>query len=246
MKIIINGATGHMGQKLMEAVARSEHEAAALVDPKLVVDPSLSMYSSIADFDGDADVIIDFSHHSAAIPLLEYAKSRKIPVVFATTGHTDEEKNAIYAAGGAIPIFFAANMSLGVAVTIKLAKAAAAAFPDADIEIVETHHNRKLDAPSGTALSIFEAIKGVRGDAVPAFGREGQKKREKNEIGIHSLRMGNIVGIHEILISTGSETITIKHEAHDRALFADGAIAAAEFLVTRCAAGIYTMEDLTS
>ncbi len=246
MKIIINGATGHMGQKLMEAVARSEHEAAALVDTKLVADPSLSMYSSIADFDGDADVIIDFSHHSAAIPLLEYAKSRNIPVVLATTGQTDEEKKAIYAAGGEIPIFFAANMSLGVAVTIKLAKAAAAAFPDADIEIVETHHNRKLDAPSGTALSIFDAIKGVRGDAVPVFGREGQKKREKNEIGVHSLRMGNIVGIHEILISTGSETITIKHEAHDRALFADGALAAAEFLVTRGAAGIYTMEDLTS
>ncbi|MCD7747889.1 MAG: 4-hydroxy-tetrahydrodipicolinate reductase [Firmicutes bacterium] len=246
MKIIINGATGHMGQKLMEAVARSEHEAAALVDPKLVADPSLSMYSSIADFDGDADVIIDFSHHSAAIQLLEYAKSRKIPVVLATTGQTDEEKKAIYDAGGEIPIFFAANMSLGVAVTIKLAKAAAAAFPGADIEIVETHHNRKLDAPSGTALSIFEAIKGVRGDAVPVFGREGQKKREKNEIGVHSLRMGNIVGIHEILISTGSETITIKHEAHDRALFADGALAAAEFLVTRGAAGIYTMEDLTS
>ncbi|MCD8311457.1 MAG: 4-hydroxy-tetrahydrodipicolinate reductase [Firmicutes bacterium] len=246
MKIIINGATGHMGQKLMEAVARSEHEAAALVDPKLVADSSLSMYSSIADFDGDADVIIDFSHHSAAIRLLEYAKSRKIPVVLATTGQTDEEKKAIYAAGGEIPIFFAANMSLGVAVTIKLAKAAAAAFPDADIEIVETHHNRKLDAPSGTALSIFEAIKGVRGDAVPVFGREGQKKREKNEIGVHSLRMGNIVGMHEILISTGSETITIKHEAHDRALFADGALAAAEFLVTRGAAGIYTMEDLTS
>ncbi len=245
MKIIINGATGHMGRILTETVGASEHTIAALVDPKLTGDSSLSRYSDINDFTGEADVRIDFSHHTAAPALLEYAKSRGIPVVLATTGHTDEEVAIIHEAGKVIPIFFAANMSLGIAVTIKLAKTAAAAFPDADIEIVEVHHNRKLDAPSGTALSIFEAIKSVRQEAVAVFGRGGQKKRERDEIGVHALRMGNIVGTHEVLISAANETISIKHEAHDRSLFADGAIVAAEYLVLQ-GAGIYNMQDLTN
>ena len=116
-------------------------------------------------------------------------------------------------------------------------------FPDADVEIIETHHNRKLDAPSGTAKMLFEAVKEVRADAYANQGRSGLCKREKNEVGINSIRTGNIVGIHEVIIGTNSEQITLKHEAYDRALFADGAIKAAEFMCGK-SAGLYTMKEL--
>ena len=162
--------------------------------------------------------------------------------MIATTGHTEEEKELIRRASSTIPVFYSANMSVGVAVICRLAKQAAAAFPEADVEIVETHHHRKMDAPSGTALMLAEGIREVRPDSVITTGRSGQGKREANEIGIQSVRLGNVVGIHEIMISTGNETITIKHEASDRALFADGAAVAAEYLICK-SAGLYNMND---
>ena len=149
----------------------------------------------------------------------------------------------IEAAAKKIPLFFASNMSIGIAVLIRMAKQAAKAFPDADIEIVETHHNRKLDVPSGTALTIGKALQTVRPDAVLNIGRHENGKREKREIDILSLRMGNIAGIHEIHICTQTQTLTLKHEAHDRKLFAEGAVDAARFLQGKCA-GLYDMEDL--
>jgi hypothetical protein len=163
--------------------------------------------------------------------------------VLRTTGQDDSEKAEIKAAAEKIPVFFSANMSLGVATLVNLAKQTAALFPNADIEIVEQHHNRKLDAPSGTALMIAEALCEVRPDAEIVEGRAGQHKREKNEIGIHALRMANIVGIHEVYVTSDSEQIMLKHTAFDRALFADGAIKAAEFLVGK-EAGIYTMKNI--
>ena len=142
-----------------------------------------------------------------------------------------------------MPIFFAANYSIGISILIDLAKNVAKNMKDADIEIVETHHNRKLDAPSGTALKIAEGIKEVRPDANFVFGRNGNKKREKNDIGINSIRIGNVVGIHEVIVSTNNESITLKHEAYTRALFAEGAVRAAKFMDGK-PAGMYNMKDM--
>lgn len=238
MKIILNGAAGRMGKESEKLIAN---------DPELELTAKIDKFGgegyleSITDYTGDADMIVDFSHHSAAGELCAYAVKRGLPLMIATTGQTDEEIEIIKAAAKEIPVFHSANMSLGVALTASLAKKAAEGMPDADIEIVETHHNRKLDAPSGTAKMLAEAIKEVRTKAKSVFARSG--KREKDEIGITSVRRGNIVGIHEILISTDNETITIKHEAHSRALFADGAVAAAKFLCGK-SAGLYTMNDM--
>ena len=150
---------------------------------------------------------------------------------------------AIEAAAAEIPVFFASNYSLGIAVLADIACRATAMFPDADIEIVEMHHNQKLDVPSGTALTLASSIASVRPGAELVIGRHENGKREKKQIGIHSLRLGNLSGTHEILIATGSEVLTLRHEARDRTLFADGAMQAAHFLVGK-PAGLYTMQDL--
>ena len=142
-----------------------------------------------------------------------------------------------------IPVFFAANYSLGVAVTSKLIKDAVTYMEGADIEIIETHHNRKVDAPSGTALMLANSVIEARPELKIKCGRNGYSKREENEIGIQSIRMGNVVGIHEVMVNTGSETITIRHEAHARSLFANGAITAAEFLIKQ-QPGLYDMKSL--
>ena len=187
--------------------------------------------------------MIDFSHHSATEGLLAFVKKNHLPLVLATTGQTDEERAAILAASAEIPLFFASNYSLGVALLVELAKKAAAAMPDAEIEIIEMHHDRKIDAPSGTALTLAKALQEVRPGAEITCGRSGNAKRSKSEIGIQSVRMGNIVGVHEVMIGTNNQTITLKHEAHSRALFAEGALAAAEFLVGK-PAGLYDMNSL--
>ena len=160
-----------------------------------------------------------------------------------TTGHTSEEKDLIVESARQIPVFYSGNMSLGIAVLCRLAKQAAAFFPDADIEIVEVHHNRKVDAPSGTALMLFDATKTVREDASAHCGRGGEGKREKNEIGISSLRMGNVVGIHEVHIVTPSQSLTLRHEAITRSMLAEGGVDAARFVCGK-APGLYTMTKL--
>lgn len=241
MKVILNGAAGRMGaevRRMLEAGA-GELTLVAAVDASGAADtlPSLDAYT------GEADLIIDFSHRSATQALTEYAVRRRLPIVLATTGQSEAETEMIRAASAEIPIFFSANMSVGIAALIRAAKAVSALYPDADIEIVEKHHNRKLDAPSGTALMIARALAGVRKAASLIYGRGGQKKRERDEIGIHAVRMGNIVGEHEVMIGTDTETITLRHEAHSRSLFAEGALAAAGFLYGR-PAGLYTMSDL--
>ena len=134
-------------------------------------------------------------------------------------------------------------MSVGIATLCDVVKRVVSVFPNADVEIIETHHKRKLDAPSGTAKMLFNSVKEIRENAYAHYGRSGNCKREKNEIGINSVRVGNIVGIHEVIIGTDTEQITLKHEAFDRALFADGAIKAAEFMAGKNA-GFYTMTEL--
>ncbi len=242
MKIIITGATGRMGQKMQEAARETETEVVALVSPDFAKTESPN-YKNINEYSGTADCVVDFSNHLGTVELLDWCMKKNVPVVIATTGHTEEEKQAIGSASKKIAVFYSGNMSLGIATLCDVASRVASAFPNADIEIMEVHHNKKLDAPSGTALMLANALKNVRADAEFAIGRSGICPRQKNEIGIQSIRMGNIVGIHEIMISTGSETITLKHEAHDRKLFADGAIEVAKFLLGK-PAGLYSIEQL--
>ncbi len=198
---------------------------------------------SLQDISAEADGIIDFSFHTATGALLEYAAERNLPVVIATTGHTPDECTLIDKYAKKIPIFISANMSVGVALTVKLAKQAAAVFPNADIEIVEKHHNRKKDAPSGTALMLAKAVAEAANTTEFVYGRAGQCPRKKGEIGIHSVRMGDVIGEHEVMICTGTETVTISHSAHTRDIFAEGAVAALEFLIGK-PAGLYNMYDM--
>lgn len=241
MKIIINGAGGRMGQEICRLANEGYRDSslAATVDKM----GGEGMLASVNDFSGEADVIIDFSHHTAAPEVAKYAKERGIALVMATTGHTDEELAAINDAAKSVPVFMSANMSLGVALLAELAKKTAEVFPDADIEIIEKHHNRKLDAPSGTALMIAKAIETVRKGCNFVYGRCGQQKREKGEIGIHAIRGGNIVGEHEVIVCTDTQIITLKHEAQSRSLFAEGAMAAAAFICGK-SAGFYSMNDI--
>ncbi|MBQ1196972.1 MAG: 4-hydroxy-tetrahydrodipicolinate reductase, partial [Clostridia bacterium] len=190
-----------------------------------------------------ADVVVDFSHHTAIADVLNYTKKIGAAAVIGTTGHTPEEKALIHAAAEEMPVFYAGNVSLGIAVLCRLVKQAAAYLPDADIEIVEVHHTRKVDAPSGTAHMLFNAIKEVRPNAWENCGRAGEGKRTKDEIGVHALRMGNVVGIHEVHINTGNQTLVLKHESGSRAMLADGAVAAARFMEGK-AAGLYDMESI--
>lgn len=244
MKIILHGATGRMGLNVINAVDKADDiEIAAKISPEFKEPLCEGCFLSLEECDADADIVIDFSNHAATASLCAYCKSKGLPLLIATTGQSEEEKKIISDTSKEIPVFLASNMSLGIAVLCSLAKKAAAAFPDAEIEIVEAHHDQKLDVPSGTALTLANSICEVRNDADLVIGRHENGKRKKEDIGIHSIRIGNEVGMHEILISTGTETLTLKHNAHDRALFADGALAAARFLIDK-PAGLYSMNDI--
>ena len=236
MRAIVCGANGAMGKLIQASLGEARVAGLVSLDGENGVPKTFDELGVCS-----ADAIIDFSHHSAVSAVMEYAKVNKIAVVVGTTGHTAEEKECIFEAARHIPVFYSGNMSLGIAVLCRLAKQAAAAFPEADIEILEIHHNRKVDAPSGTAKMLFEAVKEVRPQAWANCGRSGEGKRTKDEIGISALRMGNVVGIHEVHICTPSQTLTLRHEAANRAMFADGSVAAAEFVAGK-EPGLYNME----
>ncbi len=237
MKVVLCGANGAMG-KLIDEILGTECVGRVSIDGENNVPKTFDELGIV-----DADVVIDFSHHSAIADVMAYAKKINAAVVVGTTGHTAEEKALIDDASKELPVFFTGNVSMGIAVLCRLAKQAAAFFPDADIEIVETHHTRKVDAPSGTALMLYHAIKEVRPNATANCGRSGEGKRTKDEIGIHALRLGNVVGIHEVHIHTGNQSLTLKHESGSRAMLADGAVAAARFMEGR-SKGLYNMEDI--
>ena len=244
IKVLVHGSNGKMGGHVMAEIAKSEDlELFCGVDPKSTGEENYKYYDSFDKVEGKADVIIDFSFHTLVKSVLDYAVKSETPVLIATTALDDEDKCAVARASQKIPVFLAANMSVGVALLADFAKRAAAMFPDADIEIVEAHHNRKVDAPSGTAVMLANAIKEVRPNAEYVYGRGGEAKRQKNEIGIHALRMANIVGEHEVYITTESQQLVLRHNAYDRALFADGAIKAARFLIGK-EKGLYTMQDM--
>ncbi len=233
MKIMVNGACGFMGR---EIITMAGDEFFAGVDPRGEI-------ACLSDAPEGADCIIDFSNHSCTPELLTFATDKSIPLVIATTGQTAEELQMINQASKIIPIFFAANYSVGVTLLVNMSKKVASSMPDAEIEIIEIHHDRKLDAPSGTALSIAKSVREARPFAEIICGRKGQTKRGPNEIGIQSVRIGNVVGIHEVMVGTQNEMITLKHEAYSRALFAEGALAAARFLHGK-PAGLYDMNSM--
>lgn len=237
MKAVICGANGAMG-KLICGILGDEVTGRVSLDGENGVPRTFRELGTVA-----ADVVVDFSHHTAAASVLEYAKKIGAAALIGTTGHTQAEKELIEAAAREIPVFYSGNMSLGIAVLCRLAKEAARYFPDADIEIVEAHHNRKVDAPSGTALMLFNAIKEVRPNAWANCGRSGECKRTRDEIGISALRMGSVVGGHEVILHTGTQQLTLRHEAVTRAMLADGAVEAARFLLGK-KPGLYNMESI--
>ena len=245
MRLIVTACTGHMGAIVCDLIEEGfeNHTLAAKTSRHCEENGVDRCYKNINDFDGEADCVVDFSHHEAIGEILDYCVRRNLPIVIGTTGFTEEEMALIHSASEKIPVFQSANMSVGIALLRKLAKQTASMFPDADIEIVEKHHNRKLDAPSGTALLLAQSIAEVRENAVSNEGRSGHAKRTPEEIGIHAIRIGNEVGTHEILISNGNETITLKHEAENRALFAQGALKAASFMEGK-APGFYNMDNM--
>ena len=241
MNIVLNGACGRMGQ-VFTKVFQEKCPDGTLI-PVDLMGQAGEVYTALTSYNGPADCIVDFSHHSQAATLTDYAMARKLPLVIATTGQTPEELAAIAAAARLVPVLPASNFSLGIVVLTSLARQAARAFPEADIEIVEQHHNRKLDVPSGTALTLAKAVQDERPGSRLVIGRHENGKRSPADIGVHSLRMGNIVGVHEIHICTDTQTLTLRHEAHDRALFAEGALTAARW-ITNKAPGLYDMQAL--
>ena len=196
---------------------------------------------NIRDVHESADVIVDFSLHTAAREVAEFAVERNVPLVVATTGHTPLERAYIERASNQIPVFMASNMSLAMAHLKAFAARLAVAFPDADIEIVEAHHSNKLDAPSGTALSVANAIVKQRGFGKVVVGRG--EKRERGEINVHSLRIGASLGEHTVIVDTKNERIILAHQTFSRAVYAEGALLAVRFVLSR-PVGLYGISDL--
>jgi len=253
INIILCGCWGRMGEAVIRSVnggAVSDCEARIvaginIATPNEAPACSFPTYHSIFDFPGKADVIIDFSHHSALPSLAEYATKTGTPLVVATTGHTDEELDIMKKASESVAIFHSGNMSLGINLLTELCKMAQRTLgADFDIEIIEKHHNKKLDAPSGTALMIANAISEGKPDAEYVYDRHTERKaRSQNEIGIHSVRGGTIVGEHEVIFAGMNEIITVSHSALSREIFANGAIRAANYIAAK-GAGLYNMSDL--
>lgn len=247
INILLSGANGAMGQAVVRAVEKTgQARITAGFDINTIQKNGFPVYANLAQVQEEADVIIDFSHPSMLDDLLQYANEKQLPLVLCTTGFTKEQVSRIQYEACNIPLFFSANMSLGVNLLIDLVCRAAKILEDSfDIEIIEKHHNQKLDAPSGTALAIADAV----ADAVSyppeyVYDRHSvRKKREKQEIGIHAVRGGTIVGEHTVMFAGTDEIIEISHSARSKEVFAVGAVRAAQFIKGK-PAGLYAMKDL--
>lgn len=244
MKLILNGCLGRMGRAVTELAAARDHQVVAGVDVA-TGDTAYPVQADWADMPA-ADAVIDFSNPGALAAELEYVTAHKLPLVLCTTGLSDDQLAAVRKAAETVPVFMSSNMSLGVAVLSALTKKAAAILGDSfDIEIVEMHHNQKLDAPSGTALMLADAAKaGLSYDPVYTYDRHTRRqKRDKKEIGIAALRGGTVVGEHSVYFAGEQEVVTLSHSAGSRSVFASGALTAAAFLQGK-PAGMYSMEDI--
>ncbi len=239
IRILLVGANGRMG-RAVSAACGAEHKIVARVDSVI----SDGVYNDISFVLEKCDVILDFSSHLYTEAVLSYAVKNNVPAVIATTGHTPAELDIIKSAAEKIPVFKAGNMSIAVNVLCRLAAEAAGILDDFDIEIIETHHRNKLDAPSGTALMIASSIEEQVGERTHTFDRTGRsEKRPYNEIGIHSVRGGSDIGEHEVIFFGNGERLSIKHVAEGRELFAQGALRACSYILTK-PAGFYDMRSL--
>lgn len=248
LKVILSGCNGAMGRAVTKVVSESEDvEIVVGIDKyKDRYSNSYEVYENIFDFKDKADVIIDFSHPSCLEDILNYGEKNNIPIVIATTGLNAEDYIKIETASKKVPIFKSANMSIGVNLLIDLVKKAALALEgNFDIEIIEKHHNKKVDSPSGTALMIADAINEELDNSMEyIYGREGKSvKRETNEIGIHAIRGGTIAGEHTVIFAGLDEIVEVKHTALSKNIFASGAVKAAKFIVNK-ENGLYKMENL--
>ena len=234
-KVILHGCNGRMGQVITRLVDKDASvEIVAGVDLKLDLNNKYSVYNDIYDCKEEADVIFDFAYAVAVDNLLEYARTRKIPVVLCTTGLSEEQIKKVDEVSKEVAILYSANMSLGINTLFKILSSVSSLLSNAgfDIEIVEKHHNQKLDAPSGTALALADVINNeLNGELEYVYNRSDvRQKRGKKELGISAVRGGTIVGEHEIIFAGEEEVIEIKHTAYSRNVFAKGAIEAAKFL----------------
>lgn len=245
-RIILSGANGKMGKTIQSVVSGRENcEIVAGVDLNTQSD-NFPIYDSIDKVQEQADVVIDFTNPVLIDGLLDYSKKTSTPLVIGTTGFNDNQKKQIEKASEESAVFFTYNMSLGINLLANLAKKAADLLgKDFDIEIVEKHHNQKIDAPSGTALMLADAICEEFDEPLKyEYDRHSKReKRSKNEIGMHSVRGGTIVGEHEIIFAGRDEIITLSHSARSKEIFAVGAVNAAEFMKDK-SCGMYSMKDL--
>lgn len=250
INILLTGCNGRMGNAVADSCS-SDTDCNIIAGVDVMGGKSSTdfpVFLSINDFKGKGDVIIDFSHHTAVEGLLKFAIESKTPAVIATTGHTPEETELIKNASKEIPVFYSRNMSLGINLLIALAKKACLSLGTSyDIEIIEKHHNQKLDAPSGTALMLADALKETREiETEYVYNRQPlHQKRSQNEIGIHAVRGGTIVGEHDVIFAGKDEVITLSHSASSRKVFAEGAVRAAKFVVGK-PAGLYDMNDIVN
>lgn len=245
--ILLSGASGRLCSTIARLVDdRDDMTIVGGVDVHPVADAAYPIWTSFDEVTVVPDILIDCSYHTVATALLDYATAHHIPAVICTTGHTDEETALIHEAAKVIPVLHSRNMSLGINLLSELVKKTAAVLGEEyDIEVLEMHHNKKLDAPSGTALMLAEAAaEGRDGDSTFVYDRHSVRQaRDKKEIGIASIRGGTIVGEHEVIFAGTDEVIKLSHSAGSRDLFAVGAIKAALYLVKQ-APGFYTMSDV--
>lgn len=248
VRMIMHGCNGKMGQVITGICKEDENiEIVAGVDPYTGLKNDYPVFAKIAECNVEADVIVDFAAATAVDELLAYSEKEKIPVVLCTTGLTEEQLEKVEETSKKVAVLKSANMSLGVNMLMDLLQKAAKILAPAgfDMEIVEKHHNQKLDAPSGTALALADSINEALDNAYDyKYDRsQERKKREKYEIGIQAVRGGNIVGEHEVIFAGTDEVIEFKHTAYSKAVFAKGAVEAAKFLAGK-PAGRYEMSDV--
>lgn len=246
LEVMVNGCYGKMGQIVCDLVEQNENLVLKCgYDKNITGEFAFPVYDKIENIVEKPDVIIDFSIPTATLTILKYAVLNHVPIVIATTGFTNEEELIIQEASKKIPIFKSANMSYDIMIMKKLVQWLAPLLKNTDIEITETHHNRKIDSPSGTAQMLADSINKSLGNSLYyEYNRHDKhEKRNKNEIGINSIRGGNIVGEHTVQFFGEYETFEIKHTSYSRNLFAEGALKAADFIVTK-SNGLYNMEDM--
>ncbi len=249
LKIILSGCQGHMGQVITKLVEEQDNAViVAGVDLQTNANTTYPIYNNFHDIQESADVIIDFSHPSVLENLLAYCQDKHIPAVIATTGLSCCQVDTIHKASETVALFYSGNMSLGINLLAALVKKAAQILGDrADIEIIEAHHNQKIDAPSGTANMLLDAaIEGLDKEVFPVYDRHSRRqKRDSNEIGMHSIRGGTIVGEHQVIFAGKDEVVTLSHSAQSKEVFAVGAVKAAVFLSNK-APGLYDMADVVA